>query len=440
MIDQAAAWLSRDISLWQLWGVWDFPGELDDDRLRRAVVCLADRVPVLRCRLKIGFFKARWVDNPALGPGDVVTCRKVRDREEADRETDAAVASFVDVHAGSACHVHLFEWPGRARLIFQVHHCIGDGHAVVRLMEELASCYRHVGGGLNWRPPALPCERGLGQVYAKVPFRQWLRMPVVFFLEQVVHGMFLRRHVRLHMDRDPEFSREFGVGSFRALELDPPTVSRLRDWCRQHGVTLNDYLMTCGIVAIKDWNQRRGGTVKKGRIPLVFASDLRRRYGVTTGDFANLSVVHPVSIRARDVSTVLRTLPLVKKRIDGIKRWGMGLDPLFGLLPSYLFPPGPRRAVFYPLTKIMAFYCRRVQGLTNIGILPDGVGDFGLGLRAERCSIIPPVMPVGAILFGVTTYLGRLTIHMTWETRGMSDEAAGEFLDVLRETLLEPLD
>jgi len=439
MLDLIIDAVGRRTVPFQLWGFWDFDRRIDHDRLRDATSRLVSRVPPLGCRLVEGFFRAAFEPVPGLDTRDLAARREVADEAEVDAIAGDIVDSFLDVNRGPAMRVHQIDWSGGTRLVLHLHHCLADGRGTVRVMDELAGCYRHPDPRDDPRPPA-PFDhgRGIGQILGGLGPASWLRMPAVLFREQIMRSFRMRRLGSFaHLGAGPtgESRGTSGAARHGTIRLDRAALARVRERCESLGATVNDYLMSGAIAAIAAW-RRRLGTPERALVPMVFASDLRERYRPDAAPFANLSAVHSFWVPAREVGSLEETLLGVKRRIDGMKRRGLGLDGVLAASLASVLPARLGMALMGPAIRMMARTIRVMNGMTNIGILPDAVGSFGDGLEARACSILAPVFTAATTLFTVTTYRGALTLHMGYDRNGMSDEDAGRF----RETLSDMLD
>jgi NRPS condensation-like uncharacterized protein len=221
--------------------------------------------------------------------------------------------------------------------------------------------------------------------------------------------------------------------------LDPGVFSRIKRWCAGLDAKVNDFLMTAIAVAIHRWNRGKGRPAAK-YLPVVFAADMRQRYAPLAGPVANLSSAHRFWLRQDEIGSFEHTAARVKKKIDGMKRMGLGLDGIAAILCCAWLPGFVARFLFGPLFKHLAHYLSKVSGLTNIGLIPDCAGAFGSSPPATRCSILVPVFPADNLLFAATTFKERITLEMGYDGCALSDESASAFEKLFLETVEEGLD
>lgn len=425
--DQLLLALSDHVSPFQLWAFWEVPGHLDEHRLRRAVAHLVARIPVLGCRLAPGWWRDRWVplDGLASDP-DLLRVATVEDRAAVEAASAAVVASFVDVRRGPALRLHLLRHRGGDRLILHLHHCLVDGRGLVRVMQELAACYRRLGREPGWRPtePLPPC-RSTGPIFRGLALRHWLRMPFSFVYQNAALARSRSRIGSFAMDRGAAIDGVLGAACHTAVAIADPPVSRLLARCRARSVTLNDYLTTAALVALHRWNG--ADAVADAVLPLLFAGDLRQRYAPGHAPIANIAALHYLLVPRAEVGAFAETLVRVKARIDRVKRRGFGLDALFALWTLLPLPAALFRFVSPPILRAMGRLILRLNGFTNIGVIPDDAGWFDDDLAADHCSILASIFPVQTMLLTATTYRDRLTVQLGYDGRGLSAVAAGRF-------------
>jgi len=436
--DQMLLALSDHISPFQLWSFWELPTGLDDPRLRRAIDCLVAAIPVLGCRLETRFWRDRWVQLDDLAPGeDLVRTLDCPDPRALEDATAEVVAAYVDVRSGPALRLHHLRHPGGSRLVLHLHHCLVDGHGLVRVMEELARCYRRLGREPGWRPSApISLSRSAAPIFRGLAPLHWLRMPFAFVYQNARLVLGRSRFSSFRMDREQEIDGRLGVARATAVALDGTPVSALLDWCRDRRVTLNDYLTTAVLIALDRWN---GAGAERAAapgelLPLLFAGDLRPRFAPGHGPIANISALQNLLFPRANISNLTDTLPRVKAHIDRFKRRGFGLDALFALFTLLPLPAGLFRLVSPPILRGMGQVILRLNGLTNIGVIPDDAGRFGDELRADDCSILASIFPVSTMLLTATTYRDRLTVQLGYDGRGLSPGGARELGGILAET------
>ncbi len=425
----------------QLWGFWDIPGELDEELLLRTVELLVFRAPVLGCRLKRGLWRDHWAPIDDLDIHSCVHVEHVASEVAALRAIDAIVDTILDIERGTGFAVHCFSYGSACRLVLHVHHLFVDGRGMANLMTELARLYCALVQDPSYRPDEpLDDRRGLWQIVRHLSFRNWLLMGINVLLEQILKSFVGRRGLEpFSMDKSSAVTGELGVARHLAIELEPGTLSRIRNWCATRKATVNDFLMTAIIVAIHRWN-RRGGPPTAKYLPLVFAADMRRRYAAEAGPVANLSSAHRFWLRQSEIGSFEETARRVKMKMDQMKQLGLSTDGIAMILSGSWIPGFIARTLFRPVFSVIAKTMLAVSGLTNIGVLSADAGCFGADHTASRCSILVPIFPVQNLLFGATTYRGRITLQMGYDGRGLSNAAARDFKEHLLATVKEGLE
>lgn len=440
-IDSIVHELGRCSVPFQLWGVWDLPGRLDETRLRRAIDCLLDRAPVLKCRLERGFWRDRFVPMEDLDREALLVVDECADAADKSRVTDRIVDTVLDIEKGPGVRLHYLHGDGSSRLILHLHHLFADGRGMVNLMTELARIYTRLEQEPDYRPEVpLETTRGLWQIVRRLTLKNWLLMGASAFVEQILKSLVTPGQLEpLAMDKNPAITGRLGRARHLCIVIDASAVDGIKRWCRALDAKVNDFLMTAVMVAIARWN-REAGTPAAKYLPLVFAADMRRRWAPGAGPVANLSTAHRFWLKKDEISGFESTARIIKRRIDGMKSLGLGLDGIAAVLSLGWIPTGLARVLFKPVFSYMAKTMFHASGLTNIGPIPDEAGRFGKDVVAGRCSIIVPIFPAKNVLFSATTYRNNITLEMSYDGAGLSDEAARAFKELLLYTVREGIE
>jgi NRPS condensation-like uncharacterized protein len=260
-------------------------------------------------------------------------------------------------------------------------------------------------------------------------------MPFAFVYQNARLAFGRRRFVGFEMDLESDITGALGIARHAVVTPRRRPVSELREWCRSRGVTLNDYLVTAALVALDRWAGPGGGERARELVPLLFAADLRPPYAPGHGQIANIAALQNLLVPRSAIDGFSDTLPRIKRRIDRFKQRGIGLDALFALgnvlpLPAALF-----RLLASPFLKLWGRVILRLNGFTNIGVIPDSAGRFDGDLIADRCSVLASIFPVSTMLFTVTTYRDQLTVQLGYDGRGLSAGGAGRFGELLERTI-----
>ncbi len=134
------------------------------------------------------------------------------------------------------------------------------------------------------------------------------------------------------------------------------------------------------------------------------------------------------------ISTTLKNLlPEFRK----LKRRNLGAAGVYELRKMTLgLPPRVTRHWMIPMARRAVRGLQRSFMLTNMGIIPDEAGDYG-DIKAIAMSMWAPVFPAPHMYMSATSYAGALTLTLSYDGSGLSEEAADEFEAVLRQVLEE---
>ncbi|WP_373140916.1 amino acid adenylation domain-containing protein [Mycobacterium marinum] len=207
--------------------VVEIGGPLDTARLRRSAQAILERYPNLRAS-----FWDQGLPHPVqIIPSAVALCwREVTLRPaEFDAFADGERFTTFDLSRGPLVRFVLVEHStDRHRLIVTMHHVLMDGWSVDIFFDELVSVYRLKGGAA-----AIPAARPYHEYIV------WLsRRDIPNATEKWLNYLApLRRPVMLADVDHAELGSAVPVRY--QLSLDRDDTTRLADWAREHGLSLN---------------------------------------------------------------------------------------------------------------------------------------------------------------------------------------------------------
>ncbi len=170
-IDDSISFISNGCDL-QIHCVVDFKGQLDAERLARAVRLSVDAEPILGCCLKKHWWRQSWERRADL---DRVKLFELVEAEQARAEVMVFLASPLDLYNGPLVQVRLYR-SSSDTLCVKVNHIVADAGGVKEYVELLASIYNRLGESAYFRPtPNVKGSRSIQQVTRQFSSRQRLK-------------------------------------------------------------------------------------------------------------------------------------------------------------------------------------------------------------------------------------------------------------------------
>lgn len=371
-----------------------FSGQLDAERLRRAVALAIDAEPILGYRLVPHWHRPYF----QRMSGDLPDTLSVT--EEA-AEFDAFRGELTDPCQGPQLKVRLYHSAEGDRLLIQVTHNVTDVGGLNGIARTLSSIYSRLKVEPTYQPiPNPSVSRGLRQVTRQ--FR-WYDYPRIF--SNYIRGL------GAQMPRQGTHTVLLTEGQLEAPEFAHrmiPTrqVSGLIEYGRSHDATLND-VMTAAVfrtlAATGEWN-------RQSHLRLNTSVDLRRWYlsGEREETIANLSAMEVLSLEDDPGDSFLDTL----KRVSAIMRrrksdW-IGLSDVVGGLPILLLPDAWGRRLYRGVVQCAVSKNNIAPGLTNMGEIPADAVTFDS--PPDSAWLLPPPHHPPYFLIGLSGYDGTLSL------------------------------
>jgi WS/DGAT/MGAT family acyltransferase len=397
-----SAWLRMEdpTNLMTVVGVMTFRARLELDAVRRLLedrLLVHDRFRQRVVETRGRFGKPHWQDVDDFRMGDHL--HQVELPPPADERALQAVVSDVMStaldHARPLWHFYyVTNYGAGAALIARLHHCLGDGVALVRLILSLTASDEHAAvapqGGARHRAPGVAgLARATGGVIGTLG-------------KLVGVGLFRDRPTAL---KGPLGARKCAIWS-RPVPLD-----RVKDISHALGATVNDVLCTAVTGALRAYLQRYHDIAPGLTLRAVVPVNLRPPHEPPSlGNRFGL-VFLPLPVGARRSVERLRQL---KRHMDGIKRSGealvvygllrvlgttaamveMGVVNLLGRNSTAVMTnvPGPREPLYFCGERVedLIFWVPR-SGKLALGVsMLSYAGSVRLGVAADEHVIADP--------------------------------------------------
>jgi diacylglycerol O-acyltransferase len=390
-----------------------------------ALVGLAERLPIGRIRSLIadrllpqGPFRQRvreadlgvpsWEDDPAFDLArHVVGPRNVEPRAAALHASLGRLATEPLDPAHSPWRMEVLEGGGKTALALKVHHCVGDGRALVGVLRRLAddAVWDQFPAGHTFRPLALARDGVKAVVRSFRDPRSALRLAA----ETGAFGGALARLVALPADRPTLLSRPHS-GVRRVASTGALPIDRVRAACHRAGVTVNELMLAAIAGALRTVLQRAGEPVDALAPRALMPVDARDPQDRSLGNgfglvFFELPVLAASAeerlamIRAR--SAALRGSPEAVVTLSVLGAFGLLPRPLEHLGLSFFArkaslvvtnvrgPAAPVTLAGVPVDRL-AFWVPHPATL-GLGIsIISYAGTIRVGVRADRAVLADP--------------------------------------------------
>ncbi len=222
-------YLTRVVSDLTLRDILQFAGRLNEERLSRAIRLTMDAEPVMGCRFCQRFAGVYWERLPDLDSR--VLCPIV-EKQDFEAEMENFLNTSLDPTVGPQVEICLFR-SDRDTLAIKTNHVVADGAGHMDYLTLLAKTYRELSANANYYPqPNLGANRGMGPVIRNVGPRA------------IIRGF--RQIPRQYNDISvfPAIRQDFTKKMLKDRRITWEQFSRMKEYSRQHQVTIGDILLT----------------------------------------------------------------------------------------------------------------------------------------------------------------------------------------------------
>ena len=424
--------LVHDMDLFAIWGIASLTEPLEDALIEQSLQCLLRTVPILNARPVTTRFSGKWQFLAQENVADLITRVRTADAAETEEQLQEIFNTPVHAEDGAMIRLHSVDGPNQHYFVIQVHHIIMDGEGVKRVCGRFAEIYRALYRNPNLKPQEIldgtdPC-RSIRQILRQAsPARLSAAIPA-YFHNLLKNAPALLRHKKrtgyrvlntVERESDPPLRPYFSD-----IRFEEKLMLEAKSFSKRRTTTVHALLMASFSLAIMEWNRERGD--ERDWLRFLHTANLRRWWGEPDGTFCNFSVVLRYEESAEKLRSPSLALAAVRAQLD-LEKKHIGLDAFFlsallAVLPYFLV----RRLTLFLKEKILRF-AHHNQAMTNIGIIPEQVGDFG-HTKAEGYSLLAPTVPGGCLLFTVSTYKNVMTISLGCTEDGLVKEDARNFL------------
>ncbi len=399
-----------DNANWSMSSVWepqiqmsmDLEGELDRERLQRALRLTLDAEPVLGCRYVPRWIVPYW---RRVSDAELDTFAPLEVVEEAETIDERHTRRFLseEMRGDIGPQVRAQILPGQKgdRLNFKINHQVVDAGGTKAFAYLLAEIYRELGQNAAYIPQVNRGRRSMRQLFNRFSFFQKLGILRRFLYDE---KRSLSPFKSLGYPVGPE---KQGRPLFTLRRLSERRVSRLTEWARPHEATLNDLLVTALLRAVIGQRGWDGDSALR-----VLGTVDCRRYlpGRRAEALCNLSGFMLALLEGDPGRDFAQTLAGITRSTREAKQDYFGLSYLMGMFVMVApYPYFLKRWIANMLFLYGARNGNQPIGLTNLGPIDEARLNFGDAPVSRAEVIVPPAVPPFSF-FGLSGYRGSLTL------------------------------
>lgn len=403
--------------------------EFDVDKMADAIERLVQAHPLLQCKVARKADGTMWFEREM---------KYYTWGYEQDMDWVSVLARCLDVPLDLSLmdplRISVIDQGACFDLIMICHHAICDGNALTVLMKDLLTLYC-TGGGIERRDSFR--ISGRSDFPEQYRFSDELRCR----LEQL-NSAWREKHSGFILDSDMYASlcrsHTQSVGfDVLVLQLDKDEMAKLKESCREAGVTINSAISTAILYALAPDGRKQKATI---------AVDVRGRMGTSLGGVSDYSsCIAPLVQYDAEISfmeNVKRNHEIFQEELTDTNKLLYTLQ-LFSILDGRMFDAtyAARYGYFtdFEFLKhfrdVLSFGSDEdgfdVSNLGNVDI-PGEIGD----LRIRDLVFVPNLTMVCDYTFGVATLDGVMNISICYKSKRKSRQDAERVSDALRQCLI----
>ena len=390
--------------------VLSFPGYLDADILKKAILLSMLSHPVLGCRFIEDPDVPHWELRDDLEHLRFVT---LVETDDVDRSVHGFVDLSVDSYRDPQIQALLIRSPSHDTLCLKVNHACCDGGGFKHYLPILASLYTKVSQDPSYRPVVTSLSR---RDHAQVLER--------FTLQQVKDSW---EHSG---ETSPSTIRPFPFSSFDSQRpafvkacIAPEQSLRVIRYARSKGVTVNDILLAAFYRALF----KETGIADSMTASIDISIDMRR-YAAKAEALCNLTGFMTPTIEQKIGDSFEKTLNDLSQMIKGFKKHMPGVNLL--LLGDVLMSMGFEVYRWWMLRRweVSQEIKKAKTVFSNIGVIGEEGLRFG-PQEAAAAYMIGPAMKAPGSLITITTYKNTITLAIAFYEPAISRTLVERFLD-----------
>ncbi|MDE2368306.1 MAG: wax ester/triacylglycerol synthase family O-acyltransferase [Burkholderiales bacterium] len=321
-VDTAWLRMDNDVNLMMIVGVWLLRPAVTLAALRERIADKLLKYPRFRCRVEHDAIGASWIPDPEFSIEHQVPATPLhRRRGETERQALQRLCGELATTPLDPQHplwqFHLVEhYEGGSALIARIHHCIGDGIALISVMHSITDGgsepprrRRRTRDAEDWLADEI--VRPVGDLAAKA-----LAGGASDLARAGVHLAADAAALLLMSDDSPTLLKGAPAGRKVVAWGEPLPLDRVKAVSRGLSCTINDLLLTCVAGAIGDYLKQRGEDPAGQEVRAMVPVNLRplEQAWQLGNHFGLAPVVLPVG-----VAHPLARLQAVRRRMGELK-------------------------------------------------------------------------------------------------------------------------
>ncbi len=414
--------------------ILNIEGEIDADRLNRAILSALKAHPQMRTILRSKYFRTFQEVQEDLGE-KALTVKDLAKLPDANYER--CLSEWINQP------LNLWkEFPFRAlllkknevesSLIFTGHHIAVDGLGAVLFIRKIFESYDKDVPEDSKSLDDIPISRKGDEI---LQFARSQRPSVEHYYMKMIYSLFHRFFIapfhptrRIFHDRSGQSE---GTGYCNGT-IDPAEFGQIRSRAKAARVTLNDVLLAACFRVIERWNSLHGKRSKCIRIwtPLFIGPKWPK--DVVSNQVSGISL----PTMPKDRADPVKLLHKVRANMASMVKNGIPFSQLYLAYLLSRFPLVVMRGMarFFMITRI---YVDTIV-VSNLGVIWPEAWREELRIGSARIVGIEGVPPVGSLLpmtLVTSVYNGRLQVCLGYRTGLFSREKAQRFLDLYVEEI-----
>jgi NRPS condensation-like uncharacterized protein len=399
MNDQAIV-SGQNISDMLIHCVISFDGQIDPERMEKAVKLSFEAEPIVGCRLVWGWWRICWERNNVSDYSEIFNVL-------ASQDIEADMIRFLTTPA-DPCNAPLIQIlllrSETDTLCIKVSHAISDAGGVKSYAYLLASIYQKLAGDPEYKlRPNLNRIRSMRQVSRLFGLSDKLRIIRRTFRE-LKTGFFPLKSCTFPLVKGVLDDRTFLI-----RRIPPERFCAIQSYARQYNATINDMMLTAIFRAFLKIIRPQADVPMR----LITTADFRKHHlhAENAGTLCNLSGIYYLKMSRDPEAGFNESLLQVREQMKFIKRdfIGLGYHPVF-VIPSMIIPDAWNQR----LGKVIGYFflnCwkNNPPAFTNMGKIDTEQLVFG-DARVSDAFLTAPVMFPPLFLIGFSGFGESVTM------------------------------
>ncbi|HBH1806551.1 TPA: hypothetical protein KRM61_000160 [Clostridioides difficile] len=293
------------------------------------------------------------------------------------------------------CLLKVIVYPGESgfEILFVAHHLLGDGRSILGLMCEFADCYA---SGNN---PSYTDEQLIRSIH-DLPIGTDLSLISKIIINKANRDWLKEKHTVNYMEY-VRFEKRFyhnNPTSYEIETLEPEKVNGLLNLCREHGISLNDYLVA--EMMCKEQTDR-----------VVIAIDIRKELACyhrgALGNYATAIGIENTFKSNNVIQKAEEVAKQIRRNLNNVQKKMMILACYFRLHPELIDAAAistmgdfKSKAGKFIGSLILGYEKRNGYSVTNLGNVENS--------NIEEAMFIPPASPANKKTMGVLSVNQRM--------------------------------